>query len=90
MPRLHLSCASAAAQIGCAGAKAWFCLRENFVHENLGRLLPAIFRDLKDNPTSAYATQRSASGFLFLRGIQGHASYKTPRKFTLSACSSPL
>ena len=28
MPRLHLSCKSAAAQIECAGAKAWFCLRE--------------------------------------------------------------
>ena len=27
MPRLHLSCTSAAAQIGCAGAKARFCLR---------------------------------------------------------------
>ena len=28
MPRLHLSCKSAAAQIGCAGAKARFCLRK--------------------------------------------------------------
>ena len=30
MPRLHLSCGSAVAQIGGAGAKARFCLRENY------------------------------------------------------------
>ena len=34
MPRLHLSCGSAAAQIECAGAKARFCLREYLVYEN--------------------------------------------------------
>ena len=30
MPRLHFSCGSAVAQIGGAGAKARFCLRENY------------------------------------------------------------
>ena len=42
MPRLHLSCVSAAAQIGGAGAKAWFCLRENLIHENSFELTKEI------------------------------------------------
>ena len=62
---------SAGAQIECAGAKAWFCLREYLIHAFLGRLLPAERRERRDNPTFAYATQRSASGFLSLRGNSG-------------------
>ena len=62
---------SAGAQIECAGAKAWFCLREYLIHAFLGRLLPAERREGRDNPTFAYAAQRSASGFLSLRGNSG-------------------
>ena len=45
--------AKALRQIGCAGAKTWFCLREYLVHTFLGRMLPAIFRDVKTIPRGA-------------------------------------
>ena len=53
-------------QMGCAYRKAWLSDAQKvfYVHAFLGELTPAERRDLKDNPTFAYATQRSASGFL--------------------------
>ena len=60
------------------------------VHKNLAATAAAVFRDLRDNPTFAYATQRSASGFLSAARLLGHAYYKTRAAFTFSACSSPL
>ena len=44
MPRLHLSCKSAAAQIECAGAKAWFCLRKNLIEFYL--VIPSVSRGI--------------------------------------------
>src|SRR5699024_3279111 len=55
------------------------------VHTILAATAAANCRDWRDNPTFAYAAQRSASGFLSPPRRSGHTFYRTRGGFTLSA-----
>ena len=82
MPQIHSFRGSLAANRG-KKAKAWFCLfREIFlVHENLGELTPAIFRDREENPAVRFARR---PGFPRRRAFRGTPS-KTRGGFTFPA-----
>ena len=57
------------------------------VHENLGELTPAIFRDLKKTPTKTRIGRCAFSvrSFPRLRAFSGHTYYKTRAAFTFPA-----
>ena len=58
-------------KLGALAQKRGFACARNLFHAFLGELTPAERRDLRDNPTFAYASQRSASGFLSAARIFG-------------------
>ena len=70
------------------GAECVDFAQGKLIHTILAATAAANCRDLKDNPTFAYASQRSASGFLSPPRHSGHTFHRTRGGFTLSACSS--